>query len=267
MQKIHDHKLVRNPDKTLWADLPKGSITPINAWIDAAKAYNIGETTLKKHAKIIEKSPEKAKEIREGKKSIDGAFKEIKKEEKQNDIKKLKDDIAKGKVELPKGTFEIIVIDPPWKYGTDYDSGGRRVASPYPEMDQSELMKIILPASSDCILYLWTTHKFIFDANELLKYWGFDYRNILVWDKDKIGMGNLYRMQCEFCLVGIKGKPKFDNNNKHIDIFREKGREHSRKPEQFYTMVNELCIGRKLDYFSREKRSGWENHGIEINKF
>ena len=57
------------------------------------------------------------------------------------------------------------------------------------------------------------------------------------------------------------------NNTKYRDIITEKGREHSRKPDCFYDMVNDICLGSKLDYFSREQRSGWYNYGNEINKF
>jgi N6-adenosine-specific RNA methylase IME4 len=44
-------------------------------------------------------------------------------------------------------------------------------------------------------------------------------------------------------------------------------REHSRKPDDFYAMVDSLCHGRKLDYFSREKREGWEQFGNDIKRF
>ena len=137
----------------------------------------------------------------------------------------------------------------------------------FPTLEVGELKDIEIPAAENCTMFLWTTHRFIWDAKELLDHWGFEYRAMLVWDKQKIGMGDLFRMQCEFCLVGIKGKPVFDNNHTYRDIFQESRREHSRKPEKFYDMVNELCVGRKLDYFSRNKREGWEVFGNETEKF
>jgi N6-adenosine-specific RNA methylase IME4 len=105
------------------------------------------------------------------------------------------------------------------------------------------------------------------DAKELLDEWGFEYRSMFVWDKQKIGMGNLVRMQCEFCLMGIKGNPVFRDAHNIRDIFSEPRREHSRKPEAFYEMVNNLCVGRKLDYFSREHRDGWCSYGNDTEKF
>jgi len=82
-------------------------------------------------------------------------------------------------------------------------------------------------------------------------------------------MGYWLRMQCEFCLLAVKGSPKWSNT--HVtDIIREERREHSRKPEEFYKIVNDICVGKKLDYFSREARPGWSNYGNDsamFNKF
>lgn len=120
---------------------------------------------------------------------------------------------------------------------------------------------------TDCVLFLWTTHKFIWDAKELLDHWGFDYRCMLVWNKQKLGTGNLIRMQCEFCLIGLKGKPTFKDVHNIRDLIEEPRREHSRKPEAFYQLVEELCAGRKLDYFSRQQREGWSTYGNDTDKF
>lgn len=190
----------------------------------------------------------------------------IKQEKRKENIQKQVENIEKG-VEAPTGKFDVIAIDPPWNYGTQFNASGRRVANPYPEMTQEELKKIELPASENCVLFLWTTHKFIWDAKELLDEWGFEYRSMFVWNKQKIGMGNLVRMQCEFCLMGIKGNPVFRDAHNIRDIFSEPRREHSRKPEAFYEMVNNLCVGRKLDYFSREHRDGWCSYGNDTEKF
>jgi len=212
-------------------------------------------------------SPEVKKQLSSKEITINKAYTDIKKEERQANIQQQIEDIESGKAELPEGLFEVINIDPPWNYGVPYDANGRRVASPYPEMNQDELKELNIPSAENSIMFLWTTHKFIWDAKELLETWGFNYRSLIVWDKEKIGMGDLFRMQCEFCLVGIKGKPVMNNNHTWRDIIRESRREHSRKPELFYSMVNELCVGRKLDYFSRAERDGWEVFGNDASKF
>lgn len=192
--------------------------------------------------------------------------KDKKKSDRLDSIQRQRDAIDNGDIKLPEGKFEVIVIDPPWNYNRDYDPDVVRVASPYPEMTQEQLLKIELPANDDSVLFLWTTHKFIFDAKELMDKWGYTYKASLVWDKELLGMGAWLRMQCEFCLVGIKGKPSW-NNTTWRDIIREKRREHSRKPEGFYKLVEEITIGRRLDYFSRTNRKGWDNYGNDTEKF
>lgn len=194
-------------------------------------------------------------------------LKKIKTKKRKAELQRQIQEIEQNTPEVPDGLFDVIVMDPPWAYGTKYNAEGRRVANPYPEMTQEQLKAIQLPAADNCVLFLWTTHKFIWDAKELLNHWGFEYRNMLVWDKQLMGMGNLFRMRCEFCLVATKGKPFFNDIHNLEDIISEKRREHSRKPEAFYDMVNSLCIGRKLDYFSRSEREGWEVFGNDTNKF
>ena len=190
----------------------------------------------------------------------------VKTVERANAIEAQREAIEAGNVQLPAGVFEVIVMDPPWAYGREYDPDGSRVANPYPEMNQQQLLEMQPPFAGDCVLFLWTTHQFLWDAGELLRNWGFTYKATLVWDKERMGMGAWLRMQCEFCLVGIKGDPDW-NNTKHRDIVREARREHSRKPEAFYKIVEDITTGRRLDFFSRQKRQGWETFGNDNDKF
>lgn len=221
--------------------------------------------TLAENPEIVKQA---IQEARENDDVVSRAFVlgKIKQAKREEHIQKQVEEIEKG-VETPDGLFDVIAIDPPWNYGTEYNASGRRVANPYPEMTQEELKAIEIPAADNCVMFLWTTHKFIWDAKELLDAWGFEYRSMLVWDKQKIGMGNLIRMQCEFCLVGIKGKPVFKDNHSVRDLISEPRREHSRKPDAFYQLVNDLCVGRKLDFFSREPREGWCSYGNDTEKF
>jgi N6-adenosine-specific RNA methylase IME4 len=181
-------------------------------------------------------------------------------------IEEQKQAIESGEVKLPEGVFEVIALDPPWNYGREYDPDSSRVANPYPEMTQAQLLELAPPFADDSVCMLWTTHAFLFDAKELLDHWGFTYKATMVWDKGKMGMGHWLRMQCEFCLVGIKGKPKW-NNTKWRDIITEARREHSRKPEAFYEMIEDVVTGRRLEFFSREQRKGWATYGNDTEKF
>lgn len=166
-----------------------------------------------------------------------------------------------------EGKYHVIVIDPPWPYGTEYDAETRRVASPYPEKSIEELKEFDIKADDNSIIWLWTTHKFLPDAFELLKTWGFEYKANFVWDKQKMGMGAWLRMQVEFCLLGIKGRPQWNLTNQR-DILSVSRREHSRKPDEFYEIVKKLTPDMKrIDIFSREKRDGFEQYGNEPDKF
>ena len=215
-------------------------------------------------------TPEIKEKVKSGDVSINQAYNEVKKSEKIQErkeyIKKQKEEIETQEIIKPSGLFDVIAIDPPWNYGREYNPEGSRVANPYPEMSQSELLDIELPSKDNSVLFLWTTQAFIWDAKELMDKWCYTYKATLVWDKENIGMGAWLRMQCEFCLVGIKGKPFF-NNTTERDIIREARREHSRKPDAFYKLVEKITAGKRLEYFSREKRDGWEVYGNETEKF
>jgi len=179
--------------------------------------------------------------------------------------------ISKGSVTYPSGLFHVISIDPPWPYelmygGNRYDPMGRRASSPYPEMSLEQIKDIQLPAADDCVLWLWTTHSFIRDAYDLLNRWNFDDKAMLTWVKDSIGLGAWLRSKSEFCILAVRGKPVINLTNQST-VLHAPRREHSRKPDEFYKLVDSLCVGRKLDYFSRETREGWEQLGNDTIKF
>ena len=249
----------------------------VNSIKEISTISKVGQNTLSRVKVIQEKAPEEVKaKLRTGEVSINAAYKEIKKEEKKAEIidviKKQIEDIEQGELPELKGLFDVVSVDPPWNYEgetkkiTSFDAVGRRVANPYPEMSTNEIKKIKLPLMDDAVVLLWTTHKFLPDAFDILKEWGLDYKATLVWNKEKIGMGAWFRMQCEFCLVGVKGKPYWENT-KYRDIIEEPRRQHSRKPDIFFDVIDKITLGRKLDYFSREKRNGWEVFGNDLNKF
>ncbi len=245
----------------------KPIINPIDTKKEISKIADVSHDTIYKVEKIKAKATDETiNKVRSGNISINEAFKQVKTEEKKKEIEDKKIELDIEALQQPEGLFDVIVIDPPWNYGTQYNAGTRRVANPYPEMTTEEISNIELPAKDDCVLYLWATHKYLFEAKKIMDNWGFEYKATLVWNKEQMGMGDWFRMQCEFCLVGIKGKPLFANQSER-DIINEQRREHSRKPEAFYEMVNRLNAGRKLDYFSRTSRDGWSVYGNETNKF
>lgn len=178
------------------------------------------------------------------------------------------------KPEIPQDKYEVIVIDPPWPYGTIYDPEYRRVGNPYPEMELDEIKDNALGGKSieditteDSVIWLWTTHKFLPSSFYLLEKWGFDYKLTMIWNKERMGMGYWLRCQAEFCLLGVKGKPNWILENER-DVLNIVRKEHSRKPDEFYEMVKRLSPNTKrIDIFSREKRDGFEQYGNEPDKF
>jgi ParB/RepB/Spo0J family partition protein len=203
--------------------------------------------------------------------SINRAYNELKKhrtiENRKRELAQQNGAINNGNLELPNQTYDVICIDPPWQYSGDRKGlFGRKAACPYPTLSQEELLTLKIPAATDCVLFLWSTHGFLWAAKELLDAWGFIYKATLVWDKVTLGLGSILRMQAEFCLIATKGNPIITTKN-HRDIIREPKRQHSRKPEAFYKLVEEITIGRRLDYFSRQRRKGWHSFGNDIDKF
>jgi len=199
-----------------------------------------------------------AKEIR-AKKS------EVRKAERIADIIKQTEDVKNLDINFDK-SYSCIVIDPPWGYGTEYDPNGRRAANPYPEMTLEQIKDIKLPTTDDCVLWLWTTHKFMRHSFDIIDTWGFRDVSILTWKKDRIGLGSWLRSQSEFCIMCVKGSPVVNLSNQST-VIEGKLREHSRKPDEFYSMVDSLCVGTKLDYFSREQRNSWDTFGNDESKF
>lgn len=188
----------------------------------------------------------------------------LKLQERERLIRELRER-AKG-LSPPDGKFDVIVVDPPWPYNTEYHPESRRGACPYPEMDIEEIKNINLPADENCVLWLWTTNAFIHDALHVIGAWGFEPKTILTWVKDKFGVGYWLRGQTEHCVLGVRGHPLIELTNQ-TTVIHAKRREHSEKPDEFYDLVDSLCLGRKLDYFGTKDREGWHIYGtLERNK-
>jgi len=221
-----------------------------------APKFGVSHETLRQALWLMDNAPEEELEaLRSDERAISNLYKETKRWQTIDDLKE------KAK-HLPRieGKYNVIVVDPPWAYGTTYDPQGRRCASPYPEMSIEELKQLEIPCAEDCVLWLWTTNAFIHDAFHLLEAWGFEPKTILTWVKNTIGLGNWLRGQTEHCILAVKGKPIIDLTNQATVLFAE-SKEHSKKPVEFYKLVDSLCYGSKLDFFGREKHEGWEIYG------
>lgn len=101
---------------------------------------------------------------------------------------------------LPEGPFRVIVSDPPWRY----ESGN---ALPYPTMAIESILGLPVAklAEPDAILWLWATNAHIQPAFGVVEAWGFEYKALLTWVKDRMGSGEWLRGQTEHCLLAVRG--------------------------------------------------------------
>jgi len=178
-------------------------------------------------------------------------------------------------------TYATIVIDPPWHYSLRPDDDSHRGRITYPSMQFAEIAALPITELADddgCTIFLWTTNNHMGDAFKLLEAWQFTHKSILTWEKickngsTRIGNGHWLRSSTEHCLIATKGKVRAFGSHSAIarrtsNLLKAERREHSRKPDEFYRLVESICTGSKLDMFSRQVREGWDAWGNEINHF
>lgn len=180
---------------------------------------------------------------------------------------------------IPNGGYKCIVADPPWKYGK-WGKGSAKCALagkpqnvdemiPYPTMSVEEIaaMRVKDLAADDCDLYLWTTGKYLPSAFEVMKAWGFKYCQTLTWCKAPMGtgQGGLYCPTTEFILLGRKGK--MPNGKTRVDSTWwqvKRTNTHSKKPEFFQDLIEQMSDGPRIDLFARRQRDGWTVWGNEV---
>lgn len=172
-------------------------------------------------------------------------------------------------------SYDLIVCDPPWRFRTWSETNQAKSASRHYDLMTTDAIKA-LPvgdlAQKDCILLLWTTGAMQPQAFDVMAAWGFTYKSQMIWRKTtpagKVRMGTGYwaRSMHEPVLIGCIGKPgKF---SAFPSLFDGVAREHSRKPEEFYALVNKHTSGlRRADLFARQSRPGFDAWGAESTKF
>lgn len=240
--------------------------TPIETRKEVAKSANVSHDTIAKVKVIQERGTEEVKQkLRENHPgtSINREYKAIvQAERKAEQVEAVKT------AKLPEGKFHVIVSDPPWAYESRAADTTHRAANPYPSMtgDEIKAMPVGERAHDNCILWLWTTNAFMVLAHEVAEAWGFKVKTILTWGKDRMGTGDWLRGQTEHCLMCVRGKPVVTLTNQ-TTLLNGPMREHSRKPDEFYALVEKLCPGIKCELFSRENRDGWAAFGAEVGKF
>ncbi len=231
-----------------------------------AKAAGVSHDTIAKAKKIQAEADAETKErLRRGDTTINAEHKKI---QKTAERKKSLAKIAAEPEPLPDGPFRVIVVDPPWEYHKRADDATHRSANPYATMslDAIRALPVEARAHDDAVLWLWTTNAHLEHSFGIARAWGFEPKTILTWAKHKMGLGDWLRGKTEHCLMCVRGRPTITLTNQ-TTLLTAPAREHSRKPEEFYTLVEALCPGGKMEMFARERRDGWEAWGAEKGLF
>lgn len=165
--------------------------------------------------------------------------------------------------------FKAIVADPPWTFRDKL--GKRGTESRYRCMLMQDLVEFPIPEMNrDSYLFLWRVAALPQAALDLAIAWGFAPKTELVWVKETktgklhFGMGHHLRASHEVCLVATRGRPKPLSRSVR-SVFRAPVGEHSRKPDEFYEIVERFCSGPYVELFARRRRPGWACYGDELD--
>jgi N6-adenosine-specific RNA methylase IME4 len=175
------------------------------------------------------------------------------------------------------GGYSVILADPPWSWITWSNKGANRSAKKYyPVMELRDICALPVNSLSadNCYLFLWSISSMLPHAFSVIDAWGFKPVNVgFVWVKRNkagggffMGMGYHTRQNAEFCLLATKGKPKRKSAKIH-QIIDAPRREHSRKPDEIYERIEEGFEGPYLELFSRTKREGWSQWGLDSGRW
>jgi N6-adenosine-specific RNA methylase IME4 len=170
----------------------------------------------------------------------------------------------------------VLLVDPPWHYRTFSDRGqGRSPSQHYATLDPRELAELPVSAiaAPDCWLFLWIPSAHLPDGLRVAEAWGFRFSGrAFAWLKPTaaggfhIGLGKTTRKQVEDVWLFQRGSPRILAHDVSELIIAPR-REHSRKPDQAYQLIERLCAGPFVELFARQQFPGWVCVGDEPNKF
>jgi len=235
-----------------------------------ASAVGLSRPTLTKAQAVVEAAQEEPDVFgdlpaRMDSSSVDSAFKEMKR-------RQLSDAYQAQNPEPPAeiATYRTIVIDPPWpieKISRDVRPAQHVIDYPTMSMDEIAALPVGTLAHTDgAHLYLWTTHKHLPAALELVRGWGFSYQCLMTWVKNVGFTPFSWMYSTEHVIYAHRGGLPLLQMGRRLD-FAAPVREHSRKPDVFYDLVRECSPCPRLEMFAREARDGFILWGNEINKF
>ncbi|MHB1570146.1 MAG: MT-A70 family methyltransferase [Solirubrobacteraceae bacterium] len=177
--------------------------------------------------------------------------------------------------ELPAGPFRTILADPPWRFThrTGKVAPEHRRLSRYDTMTVDEIcaLPVANVAAAASHLYLWVPNALLGEGLQVVGAWGFSYKANLVWHKirkdggsDGRGVGFYFRNVTELVLFGVRGSLRTaPPARSQVNLIASRKREHSRKPDELYSLIERCSPGPRLELFARHARPGWTAWGDE----
>lgn len=174
------------------------------------------------------------------------------------------------------GRFGAILADPPWRFANrtgkmapEHKRLSRYSTMTFEEINELPVVQLALPRSH---LYLWVPNALVLEGLEVMRRWGFTYKTTLVWYKvrkdggpDGRGVGFYFRNVTELILFGIRGGIRtLQPGRRQVNAIISRKREHSRKPDELYNIIEDCSPGPYLELFARYPRSGWRQWGNNI---
>jgi N6-adenosine-specific RNA methylase IME4 len=174
--------------------------------------------------------------------------------------------------------FATILADPPWQFvnrtGKIAPEHGRLTRYPTLKLDDIAALPVEKIAASTAHLYLWCPNALLPDGFAVMKAWGFTYKSNIVWHKvrkdggsDGRGVGFYFRNVTELMLFGVRGQNArtLAPGRRQVNLLATRKREHSRKPDEQYAIIEACSPGPLLELFARGTRKGWATWGNQAS--
>ncbi len=174
--------------------------------------------------------------------------------------------------------FGTILADPPWQFQnrTGKVAPEHKRLSRYGTLTLNDIKQLPIAevAAETAHLYLWVPNALLPDGLAVMQAWGFQYKSNLVWHKirkdggsDGRGVGFYFRNVTELILFGVRGKNArtLKPGRTQVNYLNTRKREHSRKPDEQYKIIEGCSAGPFLELFARGNRKQWVNWGNQAD--
>jgi N6-adenosine-specific RNA methylase IME4 len=174
-----------------------------------------------------------------------------------------------------QGRYATILADPPWQFQnrTGKMAPEHKRLLRYPTMDVQEIASLPISrfAAAESHLYLWVPNALLQEGLKVMRDWGFTYKTNLIWFKvrkdggpDGRGVGFYFRNVTELVLFGVRGSMRtLQPGRTQVNFLSSRKREHSRKPDEIYELIEKCSPGPYLELFARFSHPGWYQWGNE----